>query len=236
MVIFKAKQSPEDTRPYLRRFLFLFIALLLTLILGPVLDAFPRMHILMTIFWSSVLISSVYAVSQKKRVILIAALLALPFFAEEWSSLFIVSLPALVIGKLFGALFFAFVIFHILRFIYRGREVYIEFIIAAAVVYLLIAVMWSYFYSVLEMIHPGSFNLPDNTIGLLQNRFIYFSFVTITTLGYGDITPNTGFAASLSMVEAVVGQLYMTVQVAWLVGIHVASFYEKRFRQTSREE
>ncbi|MBW1775029.1 MAG: two pore domain potassium channel family protein [Deltaproteobacteria bacterium] len=236
MVIPSGKQYSSDSRPYLKRFLFLFIVLLLTLMLGPVLDAFPHMRILMTVFWSLVLISSVYAVSQKKRVILLAALLALPFFAEEWSSLFIVSLPALVIGKLFGALFFAFVIFHILRFIYRGREVCIEFIIAAAVVYLLIAVMWSYFYSVLEMIHPGSFNLPDNTVGLMQNRFIYFSFVTITTLGYGDITPNTSFASSLSMVEAVVGQLYMTVQVAWLVGIHVASHYEKRFRQTSREE
>lgn len=235
-MISKAKNSPDDSRPYLRRFLFLLIALLLTLILGPVLNAFPRMRILMTIFWSLVLISSVYAVSQKKRVILLAALLALPFFAEEWSSLFIVSLPALVIGKLFGALFFAFVIYHILCFIYKGREVCIELIIAAAVVYLLIGAMWSYFYSVLEMIHPGSFNLPDTSIGTMQNRFIYFSFVTITTLGYGDITPNTPFASSLSMVEAVVGQLYMTVQVAWLVGIHVASYYEKRSRQKPEEE
>ena len=208
----------------------------MTLVLGPVLDPFPGMRILLTVFWTLVLISSVYAISQNKRTILISVLLALPFFAEEWSSLFIQTLPILVIGKLFGALFFVLVIFHILRFIYGQREVRKELLVAAAVVYLMIAVMWAYFYSVLEMIHPGSFNLPDNTIGLMQNRFIYFSFVTITTLGYGDITPNTSFASSLSMVEAVVGQLYMTVQVAWLVGIHVASHYEKRFRQTSREE
>lgn len=232
----RAKKSPDDARPNSPRFLFLFITLLLTLILGSALQAYPGMRILLNIFWSLVLISAVYAVSQKKGVILIAALLALPFFAEEWSYYFIHSLPVLVIGKLFGALFFAFVIYHMLRFIYGQREVHRDLLIAAAVVYLMIAVMWSYFFSILEIVHPGSFNLPESFSGFPQGRFIYFSLVTITTLGYGDITPNTGFAASLSMVEAVVGQLYMTVQVAWLVGIHVASYYEKRSRQKSHEE
>jgi hypothetical protein len=186
------------------------------------------MRIILTVFWTLVLVSSVYAISRKRQAILIASLLALPFFAEEWSSLFVESMPLLVIGKLFGAMFFAFVTFHILRFIYTQREVRRELLLAAAVVYLMIAIMWSYAYGLLEMIRPGSFNLPDSGSTIVQNRFIYFSLVTITTLGYGDITPNSGFAASLCMVEAVVGQLYMTVQVAWLVGIHVADFYEKK--------
>jgi hypothetical protein len=214
----------------------LLIALLLTLVLGPALNSLTYMRILLNVFWSLVLISSVYAVSHDKSTLLICVLLALPFFAEEWSAQFVQSLPLLVIGKLFGALFFVFVIYHVLRFIYLQREVRGELLVAAAVVYLMIAVMWSYFYVVLEMIQPGSYNLPDADIGPLQHRCLYFSLVTITTLGYGDITPNTGFAASLSVAEAVVGQLYMTVQVAWLVGIHVASHYEKKFRRTSREE
>ncbi|MFC1580192.1 potassium channel family protein [Thermodesulfobacteriota bacterium] len=232
----KAKIPADDSRSHLRRFLFLLISILLTLVLGPVLEPFPGMRILLSVFWSLVLISSVFAISQKKHAILVAVLLALPFFAEEWTTLFVQSVPVIVIGKLSGALFFAFVIMHILRFIYGQREVRGEVLIAAAVVYLMIAVMWSYFYAVLEMVHPGAFNLPDAAGGVMQNRFVYFSLVTITTLGYGDITPNSGFAASLSMVEAVVGQLYMTVQVAWLVGIHVASFYEKRSRRVPGEE
>lgn len=236
MAILKAKFSPEDTRPHLRRFLFLLVTLLLTLVLGPALDHFPRMRILMNVFWTLVLVSSAYAISQNKRTLMIAILFALPFFTEEWSSVFIHSLPLFVVGKFFGAAFFAFIIYHILRFIYGQTEVRMEMLVAAAVVYLLLAAMWSYFYVILEMIHPGSFNLPDSGSIHIGNRFIYFSFVTITTLGYGDITPNTGLASSLSMVEAVVGQLYMTVQVAWLVGIHVASFYEKRSRRVPGEE
>jgi hypothetical protein len=223
-----AKLSPEEERPHLRRFLFLLVALLLTLVLGPLVEPYPRMNIVLTVFWSIVLLSSVYAISRKRHVIIIACLLALPFFAEEWASLFVEPIPLFVVGKFFGAAFFAFVTYNILKFIYSQTEVKREMLLAAAVVYLLIAVMWAYAYGILEMIHPGSFNFPDSGSALAQNRFIYFSLVTITTLGYGDITPNTGFAASLCMVEAVVGQLYMTVQVAWLVGIHVASFYEKR--------
>ncbi|MGD9259424.1 MAG: potassium channel family protein, partial [Desulfobacterales bacterium] len=53
-------------------------------------------------------------------------------------------------------------------------------------------------------------------------RFLYFSFVTITTLGYGDITPLTRKASSLVMLEAVTGQMYLVVVVAWLVGMHVS--------------
>jgi len=236
MVISETQSSREDESPHLRRFLFLLLALLLALILGPALHPFPGMRILLTVFWSLVLLSSIYAVSQNKRTIVIAVLLALPFFTEELSAHFIQSLILLAIGKLFGALFFAFVAYNILRFIYGQREIHPSTLIAASVVYLLIAAMWSYFYSILETIHPGSFHFPDTGVGHLKNPFIYFSFVTITTLGYGDITPNTGFAASLSMVEAVVGQLYIAVQVAWLVGIHVASHYEKRSRRISREE
>jgi len=53
--------------------------------------------------------------------------------------------------------------------------------------------------------------------------FQYYSFVTITTLGYGDITPVTEVAKAFSVLEAVVGQLYLVVAVAWLVGMHVSS-------------
>ncbi len=59
-------------------------------------------------------------------------------------------------------------------------------------------------------------------------HFIYFSFVTLTTLGYGDITPVTRLARNLCTLEAVIGQLYLVVQVAWLVGVHVSQSMLKR--------
>jgi hypothetical protein len=92
----------------------------------------------------------------------------------------------------------------------------------AAVVYLLMAIMWTFIFSALETLHPGSFKIPENQDILISRNFLYYSFVTLTTLGYGDITPVTSLARSLCVLEAVIGQLYLVVQVAWLVGVHVS--------------
>jgi voltage-gated potassium channel len=93
------------------------------------------------------------------------------------------------------------------------------------------ALAWSSIFAVVESLHPGSFSLPDIE-GISPSRgFLYFSFVTITTLGYGDITPVTSLARSLSILEAVIGQLYLVVQVAWLVGVHVSQSMLKKSDQ-----
>ena len=93
---------------------------------------------------------------------------------------------------------------------------------------LLFALMWASLCRILEMVHPGSFRVPEIQEGQEKLPLIYYSFVTITTLGYGDITPLTPLARSLAILEAVVGQLYIAVQVAWLVGVHVSQSMKKR--------
>ena len=84
--------------------------------------------------------------------------------------------------------------------------------------------MWAFVYTFLELVDPASFNIdlsqPQDGYLLV---FQYFSFVTITTLGYGDITPVTEVAKAITVLEAVAGQLYLVVAVAWLVGMHVSS-------------
>ena len=82
--------------------------------------------------------------------------------------------------------------------------------------------MWAFAYTFLELVDPASFNIK---IGKPEDYFLifqYYSFVTITTLGYGDITPVTEVAKTFSALEALVGQLYLVVVVAWLVGMHVS--------------
>jgi hypothetical protein len=109
-----------------------------------------------------------------------------------------------------------------LRHIFQEQEVTIDTIAAAASVYMLFALMWSFIYAVLDFVQPGSFaGAALQTLGQ-QYIFFYYSFVTITTLGYGDITPATYMASHLAVLEAVVGQLYLVVLVAWLVGMYVS--------------
>lgn len=202
--------------------------ILLMLILAPLLEGLVKIRILMDAFFSVILLSGIYAVSQKKQYAFIAFFLAIPAIASAWTAYFVSSNPLEMVGLICGMLFYGFTLAIILSTIYGQGEVELDIIIGAAVVYLFLALMWASLYRILEMVHPGSFSMPEIQGGQEQLPLIYYSFVTITTLGYGDITPLTPVAQSLSVLEAVVGQLYIAVQVAWLVGVHVSQSMKRR--------
>jgi hypothetical protein len=210
------------------RFLTLLVLILAMLIVGPLAEEFVHLRILMDIFWSAVFIAVIYAVSHKKHHILVAVLLALPMLASIWAKYLRIHQGLEVVGGLCGAAFFMFAIIQILIFIYSQKEVTTDLIVGAAIVYLLMALAWSFLFGVLESLHPGSFSFPEIQTISTNRNFLYFSFVTLTTLGYGDITPVTTMARSLSFLEAVIGQLYLVVQVAWLVGVHVSQSMLKK--------
>jgi len=210
------------------RFLTLLVLILAMLIVAPLAEEFVHLRMLMDIFWSAVFIGAIYAVSHKKRHILIALLLALPMLGSIWSRYLVVNSVFGVVGSLCGAAFFIFAIIQILLFIYNQKKVTTDLIVGAAVVYLLMALAWSFIFGVVEGLHPGSFSIPEIEGISISRSFLYYSFVTLTTLGYGDITPVTSLARSLCVLEAVIGQLYLVVQVAWLVGVHVSQSMLKK--------
>jgi cbb3-type cytochrome oxidase subunit 3 len=105
-----------------------------------------------------------------------------------------------------------------------GNAISLNRIVGAVCVYLLLGVMWSIAYNVLEYLQPDSFKGLTELVSPAWNPdWIYFSFVTITTLGYGDITPLTQTARSLTVAEAIVGQFYIAVLVAGLVSAYISS-------------
>jgi voltage-gated potassium channel len=210
------------------KFLFLLISILCLLIFVPVFKGFAGLSILTNIIFTTTLISGAYAVSKRKHVPLTAIFLATPFFASLWTGMFL-KIPSLVlVGECFGILFTGFIVITILSFIFREKEVTSNVIYGAIVVYLLIAIMWAFIYSLLEIIQPGSFAIREGQVGVDRHLFIYYSLVTITTLGYGDITPLTAQANSFSSLEAVIGQIYLVVTVARLVGINIAQSMDRK--------
>ena len=97
-------------------------------------------------------------------------------------------------------------------------------LVGAGCIYLLSGSMWGIVYLFLNVISPASFvGITGETWSEQLNEFTYHSFVTLTTLGYGDITPAAPVARTLNYLEAVLGQMYLTVLVAALVGIHIAN-------------
>lgn len=200
----------------------MLLAVIVGMIIGsPFLDDIFQYAVIPDIFITIIFVFGIYAVSRKKLHIYIALALAIPMFTGIWSSHLYQSPKSLVFGHLFGALLIGFVIGVLINFIFNEKEITKEVIYAAVVVYLLMAMMWSFAYLILDYFHPGSFTVPESPT-LESFRYLYFSFVTITTLGYGDVAPLTHKASSLVILEAVTGQIYLVVIVAWLVGMHVS--------------
>jgi len=215
--------SETHYKPWFRsHFFYLIVAIMAMILFAPFLKEFIGLRFLLDIFFSVIFIAGIYAISHKKQTIVFAAVLALPMIISLWAKYFFVSDYVIIVGKLFGILFFGFAVVHISQFIFKAEDVTKDVLFAAIVVYLLLALMWTFIYALLELIQPGSFNIPDGLIKEASQLFLYYSFVTITTLGYGDITPVTEKAISFTVIEAIVGQIYLVVVVAWLVGMHVS--------------
>ena len=127
-------------------------------------------------------------------------------------------------------LFLFYVVFVTFKYLFRKQRVTIDTINAALSVYLLLGVVWAFAYSLVDILEPGSFKSALFDEGVEFMRFgtdrsfypLYYSLVTLTTLGYGDIVPVSRAASMLAVLEAMTGQVYLAVLVARLVGLHVA--------------
>jgi voltage-gated potassium channel len=114
----------------------------------------------------------------------------------------------------------------VLAYIYRSPQVTLEVILAAVTAYLLIALAFAALYSLVFQLDSQSFRLPEwierGSVEAVRTEMVYFSLVTLATLGYGDILPSAPFTQMLAVLEAVIGQFFMTVLVAWLVGMFIS--------------
>ena len=203
------------------RITFLLVAILFLIIGSPFLDELFRYGIIPDILLTTIFILGIHAISRTKKAVYIALCLAMPMFISIWSAHLLGDIDLLVTGEFFGAIFCGFIITLLVQFIFIQEAVTKEVIFAAVVVYLLMAIMWSFAYLILDYFNPGSFSFPESRSGNIY-PYLYFSFVTITTLGYGDVSPLTAKASSLVILEAVTGQIYLVVIIAWLVGMHVS--------------
>lgn len=148
-----------------------------------------------------------------------------------------------VVARSAYALFVAAVGGVLVRRLLRERRADVESILGGICAYLLLGLFFASLYGILEFTRPGSFTsngapLSEHGAALgTMGRFpelLYFSFVTLTTLGYGDLAPARDFSRVLSAFEALTGQIYLAVFIASLVGLHIAERRERAPRSTGR--
>ena len=123
--------------------------------------------------------------------------------------------------NLFYGILMILAIIFLSSLIFRKKKVDINIINGGISIFLLLAFLWFNFYSIILAFDPNAFKGLSSELEQ-QYQIFYFSFTTITTLGYGDITPISEVAKMFSALEALIGQLYLVVVVAWLVGMHVS--------------
>jgi len=174
-----------------------------------------------------VLVAAIKEESTSRKRLYLALVLGVPAVAGRFVTAAWQDPPLVAVVAIFAstAVFFGYIIQQILLDVMSGPKVTADKLKGAICIFLLLGMVWSLGYVFLEYLVPGSFHLPAETsatVGEVFDSLFYFSFVTLTTLGFGDITPVSHYARTLAMLEAVVGQLYIAMMIARLVGLRAA--------------
>ena len=170
-------------------------------------------------FFTLMLVGVLYAVRRPTHRPIFVALLVFALVGT-WADYLIEGLETTLIGNSIGAVFlFAVTVAVIKRVLSPGR-VTADRILAAFCGYLFMGMLWANFYSIIWHLDDGAFLFPEDE-RVVHTDFVYYSFVTLTTLGYGEISPVHPLARSLSYVEAMTGQLYVAVVIARLVALEI---------------
>jgi hypothetical protein len=180
---------------------------------------------LMDVIFAGVLLSTLRVLSRNPREFLGAALIGGLAIATVLLAAVVAPGTVLLAGKaIIATIFFGFLSAVILREVLRAEVVDADTIRGAVCAYLFVGVCWAGAYAVVELLHPGSLALPaadaaNVPAGARPEQLLYFSFVTLATIGYGDFLPLTPLTRALAWMEAVFGQFYIAVLVARVVGL-----------------
>lgn len=196
------------------RFFYIVFAILLVILITPFIRPLGVAGSLAaTVLVAAVPLASYYALSGDLRHRAVFALLGIPFVLLDAVSLFHQARSVSVVMYAFGTLMYVYIVVLLLKALLARQSVTTDMIYCAISIYLLIGIMWAGIFAVVETVAPGSFASPSGSVD-----FIYFSFVTLTTVGYGDVAPLTVLSKRLAVFEAGMGGVYMAIIVALIVG------------------
>ncbi len=217
-----AQQKDRGIQGYGFRNLLFF--LLLYIFGSPFLAPYESLTLLAHAMLSIVMLMAVLAVRKQQNERSIAMALLLPLLTLYWLGIYDVISFSRHASYLLFSIYYGLLVYSFVFQIAHSSKVTANVLSAALCLYLIIGLFWGTLYTFLYDLIPGAYSgaLLDNMKVHSLHIFNYFSFVTLTTLGYGDITPQIPGAASLCQLEAIVGQFFTAVVVAWLVGNFVS--------------
>lgn len=215
------------TQQFRTKFFGLLLSLILLGLLYPIMEEFePRTgQVIWSVAFWLVLLGAVHAVGAHRRVRFASMALAAVAFAASLLRLLAPGdeLPLLETAYALSNLaFLCLVTITVLGDVLRGRRVTLDKIFGAVCVYLLLGLTFAFVYLLLHCTHHTTPVEPAPLEYHALADYVYFSYTTLTTLGYGDMVPASAPARLFASLEAVTGQLYLTILVARLVGLHIS--------------
>lgn len=199
------------------------VALVLLLFTAPFLEYFPDGDLVESGLMTLVMVAAVLAVGHRGRLLVWAIALVTPALLGKWINHF---RPDLISPKVFllsALVFLVFVVVQFMRFILRAPRVNAEVMCAGISVYLLLGMLWAFAYTLVARLIPDAFALNGTPIaGPPLHGFgaFYFSYITLTTVGYGDIVPVVPAARMLAATEAMTGTLFVAILISRLVALY----------------
>jgi uncharacterized membrane protein len=209
---------------------FLLVSLLALILAYPFLIANDTRYIFLAIISTAVLSLAIYSTSYDRKHLILGMTFGVPAVLLNIATVFFKTPVVYLITIIVSIIFYGFTVFTLLSHILKSKKVDSEIIYGAICAYLLIGFMWGGIYLLIEVLNPGSFyidaahNIDNKTT---YADFLYFSFVTVATLGYGDISPVTPLARNVSIMEGIIGVFYLAILVARLVGLYTVESNRK---------
>jgi hypothetical protein len=201
----------------------LLVVLLLLFLITPFIEDLQYGNLIELLLLTATLLSALLAIAGRRRNFVLAVVLLTPMLAGKWYDHFQPGHRLLPVFTGTGLLFLAFVVVNLLQFVLRAPRVDAEVLCAGISIYLLLGLLWASAYVLVARCSPETFAFnrvstpPPSMDGFTA---FYFSFTTLSTVGFGDITPVSKPARMLAMMEAIVGLFYIAIFVARLVSIY----------------
>jgi len=217
-----------------RKYEILLVSLIALVFIYPVLGHSADFRVLFDLLLTVVFLSALLVLFSNRRLRITALVLGGPVTVAMWTGYFWTDLPRKPIAVGFHSLtavFLFFVVITLMRKFYRERSVTSDAVYGAFCGYLLLGLAFGHVYSTIEYLAPGSFRGAEPIVDRFEAEWhrhfllMYFSFMTLTTVGYGDLTAAGDFVRGMVVIEAVTGQFYLAVLVAELIGRRVGQRY-----------
>lgn len=200
----------------------LFFLILYAFIIYPLAGEEARTHPSTTITFSIVLVLGVMSSTKHKMARVLMTSLAMIAFASQWLHFFMRLHAVHIVATIGAIVFFAVLSSRITARVFRSGSINIFRICGAIAVYVILGLLWGEIYTLIYLLRPDAFYFnPTTQVGEPPiSELIYLSFVSLTTIGFGDILPVYPLARSLVTLEGLVGQIYPAVLLARLVTLY----------------